>query len=192
MALSPLFVSDDARTLDRIRKGDQEALAELYRANKRPIRALVTRNSGSTDDADDMLQEALVILWERVRTGRFEYTAQLGTFIYGTAKNIWLRQLARSRREISGTEEGVDAASDDPGPLELMVEVQEAAIVKHALEQLGEPCRELLLLFYWEEYSMDEIASHLGFANADTAKSKKYQCKKALEILLRGAMPKHD
>ncbi|MGB6649412.1 MAG: sigma-70 family RNA polymerase sigma factor, partial [Bacteroidota bacterium] len=49
---------------------------------------------------------------------------------------------------------------------------------------LGEPCRTLLLLFYWEERSMGEIAVELGFANADTAKSKKYQCKKALEKLL--------
>lgn len=187
MAPSPLFVSDDARTLDRIRKGDQEALAELYRANRKPIRALVTKNNGTVDDAEDMLQEALVILWERVRTGKFEYTAQLGTFIFGTARNLWLRRLARSRREIPGTAEGADAASDDPGPLDLMVETEEAAMIARALDHLGEPCRKLLLLFYWEEHSMDEIASQLGFANAETAKSKKYQCKKALENLLRGA-----
>jgi DNA-directed RNA polymerase specialized sigma24 family protein len=68
-----------------------------------------------------------------------------------------------------------------------MVETEEAAIIVRALHHLGEPCRKLLVLFYWEEYSMDEIASQLGFANAETAKSKKYQCKKALEILLRGA-----
>ena len=192
MASSPLFLSADARTLDRIRKGDEEALAELYRANRKPVMALVTRNSGTADDAEDMLQEALVVLWERVKSGRFTPTAHLGTFIYATAQNIWLRRLARSRREIVRTDEGGDAVTNDPGPLELMVEEQEASIVKGALEKLGEPCRALLLLFYWEECPMEEIAARLGFANADTAKTKKYQCKKALEKLLRGALPRHD
>jgi DNA-directed RNA polymerase specialized sigma24 family protein len=37
------------------------------------VTAFVLRNSGTQDDAEDMLQEALVILWERVRSGRFEY-----------------------------------------------------------------------------------------------------------------------
>jgi len=57
MAPSPLFASDDARILDRIRKGDEGALADLYRENRKPVRALVTRNSGSEDDADDMLDD---------------------------------------------------------------------------------------------------------------------------------------
>jgi DNA-directed RNA polymerase specialized sigma24 family protein len=66
-----------------------------------------------------------------------------------------------------------------------MIESEEAQIVRGALEKLGEPCRTLLLLFYWEELSMDEIAGRLGFANAETAKSKKYQCKKELQRLLK-------
>ncbi|HMK38622.1 MAG TPA: sigma-70 family RNA polymerase sigma factor [Bacteroidota bacterium] len=189
MAGAPLFASSDARTLDRIRKGDEGALVELYRDNRAPVRALITRNSGTEADADDMLQEALVTLWERVRTGRFRYQARLGTFIYATARNTWLRRLARARRETTWT--AADPPSDDASPLELMVEEEEADIVRSALERLGEPCRKLLLLFYWEEESMESIAAQTGMANADTVKSKKYQCKKALEALIRERMPRH-
>ena len=184
--MRPLFLNDDARILEQIRRGDEAALAELYRANRRPIMSLVMRNSGGADDAEDMLQEALVTLWERVRTGRFEYSARLGTFLYATAKNIWLRRLARVRKEMPGIDDAPDPASPDPSALELMVEEEETSAVRRALESLGGPCRELLLLFDWEECPMDEIALKMGFANADTAKSKKYQCKKALEKLLRG------
>jgi DNA-directed RNA polymerase specialized sigma24 family protein len=53
------------------------------------------------------------------------------------------------------------------------------------MEQIGNPCRDILLLYYWEEQSMEEIALKLGFANADTVKSKKYQCKKMLERLVK-------
>ena len=190
--MGPLFASDDARILAGIRAGDEGALLELYRANRSPVGALVTRNSGTADDAEDILQEAIVTLWERVRTGKFEYTARLSTFLYATARNLWMRRLARARREPpagAGTDE---AGSGDPDPLELMVEGEEASIISSALNRLGEPCRKLLLLFYWEERTMEEIAAALGFVNADSAKSKKYQCKKALEKLLRDALPHYD
>ena len=58
------------------------------------------------------------------------------------------------------------------------------AAVRSALDRLGDPCRTLLILFYWEEASMEEIARQLGLANAATAKSKKYQCKEQLKRLI--------
>ncbi len=189
MSVSPLFASSDARILDRLRKGDEAALVDLYRENRRSVRALVTRNSGTEDDADDMLQEALVTLWERVRAGRFTYSAKLGTFIYATARNMWLRRLARARREPSGLD--ADPPAEEPSALDRMIDEEEAAIVRSALDELGEPCRKLLLLFYWEEESMESIAVQTGMANADTVKSKKYQCKKALEALIRERIPRH-
>jgi len=145
---------------------------------------MVLGNSGTLEDADDVLQEAIVVLWERIRSGRFEYVARLETFVYATAKNLWMRRLARARRERPSHEE--DEHMEDPSlsALERMIDDESTHIIVQALESLGEPCRTLLLLFYWDELPMEEIAARLGFANAATAKSKKYQCKKALEHLV--------
>lgn len=185
MAASLLFLNTDAKILDLIRKGDDEGLVMLYNANRKPIRAYILRNNGTEDDAEDMLQEALIVLWERVRSGRFTYQARLGTFIYATVKNMWRRRLARSRRESPADIEADTGRIEDASALDIMIEHEEARHVHEALEKLGEPCRTLLILFYWEERSMEEIAEALHFANADTAKSKKYQCKKALQKLLK-------
>jgi RNA polymerase sigma factor (sigma-70 family) len=192
MSAPVLFLDQDAKLLDRIRRGDEEALATLYRSNQRAVTALITRNSGSTDDAADVLQESLVILWERVRSGRYEHTARLDTFLFATARNLWLRRLARLRRETPAEINPEHHPSDDPSPLEELIESERARLVKLALTKLGEPCRTLLILFYWEEISMEEIASRLGLANADTAKTRKYQCKKALQLLLRDIAPDYD
>jgi RNA polymerase sigma factor (sigma-70 family) len=185
MAAPLLFLHQDAKLLHLIRMGDEEALVTLYAANRRPVTALVMRHHGSQDDAHDVLQEAVVVLWERVRQGKFEARAKLSTFIFATAKNIWLRRLARQRREMPTDLQDEIQPSADPSPLDEMVETETAERVARALTRLGEPCKTLLMLFYWEEASMEEIAGRLGFANAETAKSKKYQCKKALTNLLR-------
>jgi RNA polymerase sigma factor (sigma-70 family) len=184
MTRSTLFLHEDARLLDGIRRGDEETLVMLYRLCDGPVRRYVTANNGTQDDADDMLQEALVILWERVRDGRFEYAARLSTFVVGTVRNLWLRRLARARRE-SPSHETIDMAAD-PGdsPLDTMIDSERARAVHNALQKIGEPCRAILLLFYWEQATMEEIASRLGFANAETAKARKYQCKKSLRQIL--------
>ncbi len=186
-----LFLNDDARVLDMIRNGDEKALVLLYESNRKMISAFIARNNGTHDDYEDMLQEALVVLWERVRAGRFEYSSKLSTFLFGTVKNIWLRRLAKAKREIPTDLQSDDQADPTGSVLDTMIENEETAAVRNALEKIGEQCKKLLLLFYWEECSMEEIAGKLGFANAETVKSKKYQCKKSLEKILKQATDRY-
>jgi RNA polymerase sigma factor (sigma-70 family) len=187
-----LFLNSDARILDGIRRGDESALVRLYNTHRRPITTLVLRNNGTNDDADDIFQEALVILWERVRAGNYEHTAALGTFLFATARNLWLRRLARARREQPLDPASESTSTNDPSPLEELIEDERTMSIRNTLAILGEPCRSLLVLFYWEEASMDEIARRLGLANAATAKSKKYQCKEQLKRLIEKASDGHE
>ena len=187
-----LFFDSDSRILEGIRNGRDDGLVELYRRSRKPVMAYVLQNSGSVDDAEDLLQEALVVLWERVRCGRFEQSAKLETFVVATARNMWLRRLSRMRRESRNLTDPDSISDDSISALDNLAEREEAEAVRNALETLGDPCRSLLLLYYWEELPMQEIAVKLGFANADTAKSKKYQCKKALEGLLKRELGSRD
>ena len=179
------FFNEDSKILNALRNGDDHVLVELFHQNRRSVASIVLRNHGSEDDVEDVLQEALVILWERVCNGTFEYQARLSTFIYATAKNIWSRRLSRNRREVSLPDAVSDVEDNDPDPLEELQENERITAVQRAMEQIGNPCHDLLLLYYWEERSMEDIARQLGFANADTVKSKKYQCKKVLGQLTR-------
>ncbi len=180
-----LFFNEDARILDMIRKGDEQALVTLYESNRKMISAFIARNNGTHDDYEDMLQEAIVILWERVRSGRFEYSSKLSTFLFGTVKNIWLRRLAKAKREVPTDLQSEDQEDPASSVLDTLIENEETLAVRTAIGKIGEQCRKLLLLFYWEECSMEQIAEQMGFANAETVKSKKYQCKKSLERFLK-------
>src|SRR5512133_820312 len=119
------FLSTDARILEMLRQGDEEALVMLYRSNRRPVTAYVLRNNGTQDDAEDMLQEALVVLWERVRSGRFEYATKLDTFVFATVKNMWMRRLFRKRREVSGDNQHDDSPDEAASALDDMITGEE-------------------------------------------------------------------
>jgi len=179
------FFNEESKLLNALRNGDDHALVDLFHQNRRSIASLIIRNHGTEDDVEDVLQESLIILWERIHHGSFEYQAKLSTFIYATAKNIWFRRLSRHRREISITDDTFEVADKGATPLEELEENERVLAIQQAMEQIGNPCHDLLLLYYWKEMSMEEIARTLGFANADTVKSKKYQCKKVLERLVK-------
>ena len=179
------FFNEDSKILNALRHGNDHVLVDVFYQNRNSVASLILRNHGTEDDVEDVLQEAVVILWERVHQGTFEYQSKLSTFIYATAKNIWLRRLSKKKRELPVSEAAMDVEDPDPNPLDELETNERAAAVQRAMEQLGNPCHDLLLLYYWEERSMEEIAHQLGFANADTVKSKKYQCKKVLGQLTR-------
>jgi RNA polymerase sigma factor (sigma-70 family) len=65
-------------------------------------------------------------------------------------------------------------------------------IILKCIEQLGETCKKVLMYYYFEEMSMQEIADKLGFANTDTAKTKKYKCKMKLDELVKAQYSEHD
>ena len=57
------FLNDDAKLLDMMKRGEEEALTVIYRQNRKAIVTFVLRNSGAADDAEDVLQESVLILW---------------------------------------------------------------------------------------------------------------------------------
>jgi RNA polymerase sigma factor (sigma-70 family) len=172
-----------------IAEGKMGGLIRLFQRNRKPIMAFILRNSGGTDDAEDMLQEALIVLWERVRTGKYRQDSGLDTFVYATVRNLWLRQLSRKRREPVNPLIANEPEDASPSTLDILIESESSRSVTEALDRLPEPCRSILIAFYWEELSMEEIAARFGFVNAQTAKAKKYQCKQALKSSLQLLRP---
>ncbi len=185
MAAEIHFLPTEEKVLEMLQQGDQRGLVHLYKQCRSPVRAYVLRNNGTPDDAEDLLQEAVVVLWERIRDRSYEHSAKMETFVLAVARNIWLRRLHRRKRENPGNGEATAQVADSElSPLETLMQDEDSSRLASSLKELGEPCRTILLLYYYEECSMDEIARRMGFANAETAKSKKYQCKKRLQAIL--------
>jgi RNA polymerase sigma factor (sigma-70 family) len=181
-------VLGDDLVVEKIRQGDKEALVYLYENNYSVIRNYILKNSGKEEDVEDVLQEAVIAIWQKVQQPGFELTAKLNTFLYAIAKNLWLKQLNKARR----SEPMEDHHENTQAYSVKNTYHGDMKIVVRYMEKLGNTCRKLLHLFYFEEADMKEIAVQLEFANADTAKAKKYQCFKKLEQLVKSHFEKSD
>src|SRR5450631_2711933 len=112
------------------------------------IQTLVINNSGTSDDARDIFQEAIIVLYEKAKSGSFELHAQLKTYIYAVSRRLWLKKLVQSQRfsgDLANAPETI-ATEDDVEIYEHRIEDFE--LMERALLNLGEPCKELLESYY--------------------------------------------
>ena len=181
------FLISDEQILNSIRKGDDSVLSYLYEKNVRMIMKYIVQNNGNEADAMIILQDALVIFWEKARKKDFVLRSKISTYLYSVARKKWLQELTY-RKKHTTLEQFHDNPGDSNGIDDTVEENELAGIVKKCMSQLSEICQQILTAFYYDEKSMQEISKSLGLANQDVAKSKKYQCKKELERLVKKAV----
>ncbi len=169
---------------ERIQKGDEKALEFIYKKYYRMMTKLVITNSGTEEEARDVYQDALVVFWQKARSGNLVLTSKMSTYIYSICQNLWRKELDRKKR-LSSEEKDSSESMDLDSP-------EREKIIAKCLDQLGETCRKVLMFYYFDEMSMQEIAEKLGFANTDTAKTKKYKCKQKLDELVKSQYSEKD
>ncbi len=170
----------DKEILERIRKSDETALQYLYKNYYRTILRLVVKNNGTESEAKDIFQDALISLWEKVRKPDFTLTSKLSTYLYSVCHNLWLKELKKKTR-FADREVPENILTDNQS----LEREEKIKIMQSCIEKLGELCRKILQYYYFDELSMQDIAEKLGLSNADSAKSKKYKCKKELDEIIK-------
>lgn len=144
---------------------------------------LILSNNGDEDDAKDIFQESVLVLYNKVKSGNFELNSKLKTFLYSVCRRLWLKRLNHQSRNT------VDIRDfEDFLPVEDDLEQHEERDkhfkqMEHSLNQLGEPCKTIIEDFYIKARSMHEICEKFGYTNADNAKNQKYKCLQRLKKL---------
>ncbi len=156
---------------------DKSAIEAIYTANYGIIQSLILNNNGTEDDAKDIFQEALIVLYEKAKSGGFELNCQVKTYLYSVSKRLWLKRLQKNSRyelQSNGLEESTVYVEEDIGAHEKRN--SEFGMMEHAMANIGEPCKSLLEAYYIHRQNMQEIAKAFGYTNSDNAKNQKYKC----------------
>lgn len=166
----------DEQLLAGLARNEKKAIEALYKDNFGMVQAFILNNNGSSDDARDIFQEAMIVLYEKATSGSFELTAQIKTYIYSVSRRLWLKRLQQMQRFGAPVESLAETVQVEE-ELEVHEKRNEAFItMEKALAHLGEPCKSLLEAYYLQKKNMLEISTQFGYTNADNAKNQKYKC----------------
>ncbi len=173
---------DQTALLEGLAKQDKKAIETIYKENFNLVQALVLNNNGNPDDAKDIFQEAMIVLYQKVKSGAFELNCQLKTFVYSVCRRLWLKRLMQQNRyTLYENHNDLVMVEDDVEDHERRN--AEFTLMEKSMNSLGEPCKSLLELFYMQKKGMQEIAASFGYTNADNAKTQKYKCLMRLKKL---------
>ena len=166
-------------------KGMEDMIRSLYRGYFESLSWYVMNNSGSRQDAEDIFQEVVVSFIDLVQKGRFRGESSIKTFLYSMNRHTWLNELKRRGRAMAREEKyerGQDRVEMDTS--HLIADREEKAAITALVAALGDTCKKILTLFYYENLSMREIVEATDYENEQVVRNKKYKCLKQLEQML--------
>lgn len=181
--MGPAYASD-AELIAHLRKGTIEedmALKHIYREHYHAVSGYVLRNNGDADAARDVFQDGIIVLYRNIKQGKFNGESALGTYLYSICRFLWLKTLRKHGRTTS--ESDADLVSFDT-PLVGLLDEERRSHVLALFDRLGDACKRMLLLSFYEDLDMREIAARTGFKDEQNARNKKYKCLKALTELI--------
>jgi RNA polymerase sigma-70 factor (ECF subfamily) len=178
--------ASDLELAQRCRRGDAGAFEELYRAHAARLYGLVLRMTGSTSDAEDLLQE--VFLQAHRKLAGFRGESTLGTWLYRLAVNQSLDFLRSRQGKMSRTTGSLDedGAAEPAAPAPPIPAAISRLDLERAIARLPEGCRAAFLLHDVEGFGHQEIGDMLGVSEG-TSKSQVHKARMKLRAMLGGA-----
>lgn len=170
--------------LEGLKSGNQELLNKVYSSNYPAIERMVLKNSGSSDEAKDVFQDAMLVFYKNISKEGFELTAAISTYIFAISRRVWLKRL-KQKSKLSYDQEDTSVEAFDfelisKNPDEIMLRVVEL------LKQKGKNCLDILKRIYFNNQSFDQIADALGYASGQVVREQKYRCIKRVREDLKG------
>lgn len=177
----------DAELLAAIRQGSglDAAIKSIYIEYFEGLAWIVLNNSGSQQDAEDIFQEVLVNFIAAVKKDKFRGESSVKTFLFSMTKHTWLNELKkRGRSEMR--ELKYERAKDphEPDVSHVIAGRETKKQLMDVVERLGDTCKKILVMFYYDNLSMKEILTRLEYENEQVVRNKKYKCLKQLEQMI--------
>lgn len=162
---------------------NHQVVRTIYEKYHKAIIQLVETNRGTKEDAKDVFQEALLLIYQKAKQPDFQLTSSFFTYFYAICRNIWSNKTRKKAfGEVTLSDEKASMLIEDD--TEQYHKNEQYILYRRKFLELGESCQQVLTLFL-KKVSLKEIAVQLGLSSEGYAKKKKYQCKKQLVKLIQ-------
>ena len=166
------------RFIEGIKNRDEKIIQEVYNIFFPSIEKYILKNRGNLDDAYDVFQEGMQMLFREVTTKEFVIRTGLNNWLFMVCRNVWLKKLNKNAK-IQVTSEADNDLISEEDTEGMMMDNERKQLYLKKFQQLSDGCQKVLTLFF-QKIKMSEIAEKLNYKNANVVKKKKSECQKRL------------
>ena len=163
---------------------DNNILRLVYNDNYSVIEKFILKNSGNSLDAEDIFQEAIIIIYRRVINNELFLDCSFNTYLFSVCKVLWYKELRNKKKFYSRNFEEEATNHLDDTLLSMKDDYDKLNLIQKHLTKINSDCRKLLLLFY-NNVPLKEISQIFGFSGENYAKKRKFTCKEKLIELIK-------
>ena len=172
-------------TLEDLRKGSDKVLRRVYEQNRDKFLNYARRYNLSEDENIDIYQDAYVIFYDNVMSGKIErFTSSISTYLFSIGKYLIFDQMRKNKKKVSGNYDLSLVGEDDHDVSTMEMDrpdlTNEQALLKKYFDTLGAKCQELLTLFYYRGFTINEIMEAENYNSENVVKAAKSRCMKTL------------
>ena len=175
---------DNNDWLERIRDGDDSAIEDIYLNYRRPFLDYFFKKFNLDEHHGlELFQTCVVIFYNNIVTRKLEnLTSSPKTYLFsiGKHKAIDLAK-AKQKTQILYDDYILESITDGSDPSHKVQLEEDILQISSALDALGDPCKKIIELFYYQKLNMKEISQSMDYKNESTAKNLKYKCLKRLQ-----------
>lgn len=175
---------NDGEIIEHLKHNRNDKVLIMLYKNLPVIKRMIVANGGNSEDAEDIFQEALVIVCTNVKKTDFVLTSKISTYIYSICRFMWKDELKKRNKMIFSYTDTITDTIDETAITAIQREEQ-FKIAEDVVRSLGDRCKELLELFYSGKMKLKEIAQKMGYSSENTAKNQKYKCIEAAKKNLK-------
>ncbi len=167
--------------LHGILRNDNLILQYIYKNFFYKINFFIKKNSGDDDDSNDIFQEAIIILYRKLKANDLVLDCSFETYLYSVCRFLWLKQLEKRKNEREKIQDNHDFNVDIyDNAFETTVDMNEKyRLYQKHFKNLGKDCQKILQMFF-DKVPLKQIAQVMGFQSEKYAKKRKYKCKEYL------------
>lgn len=143
----------------------------------------VRKNQGNRQDGEDVFQEAILLFDRKIREGQYRGEGELEAYFMGIVRWHWYNLRKRSLQGPIPLPEILPEQHSFQDPEQEYLQTEQKELMGKLLDQLNEKCRNLLKM-YQLDFSMEEIAQVMGYANGGVAKKEAFLCRRRFRALL--------
>jgi len=165
--------------LEGLKASDNNVFDYVYRKYFPIVRFFVIKNSGTDEDAKDIFQEALILIYTRLKDGSLDLSCTFKTYLYSVCRLLWLKQLERKQIKTEGFADNQAFVELEPELEEQVAEQEQFRLYQKHFQSLHKDCQEILRLFL-NKVPLKEIAQKVNIKSDKYLKKRKYECKEIL------------
>lgn len=174
----------DQEIIQAIKNGSDEPVKTIYlRYREEFVNWLTNQYACDRENALEIFQLSVVIFYDNLIMGKLKsLTSSLKSYLFAIGKNKAKELQRRQNRFGFELKEELIEQIQEEEPQEI-VKQSDIIMMQKSLNKLGDACKQVLQLFYYQNFSMQEISIKMNYKNTGTAKNMKYKCLKRLQTI---------